>query len=454
MLERQLEVSCDPLSAFAKVSDFEGVVLLHSGLQAYGLGRYSILAALPQKRIRCRRDFAWVQVGTSETRIDGNPFEVCRRMLEGLEIERMGAGSLPFYGGLIGYFAYDSGRALEPDSLGRGSDEMDLARFHLYRGALVFDHRERRVWMTCLDDRPDDDLLRIAHRVCGSGAPSLEAFEATSSLSSNFEKGDFCGAVDRVRELILEGEVYQVNLSQRFEATCAGSSADLFLRLAVASPAPYGAYLDFGDEQIVSSSPERFLHVEDGVAQTRPIKGTRPRGDCEEETLAYERDLSCSEKDRSELLMIVDLERNDLGRVCRPGSVRVERLFSIERYATVLHQTADVVGELEPGLGVMDCVRAMFPGGSITGAPKIRSMQVIEDLERGERGVYTGSIGYLAASGNADLNIAIRTIRVSEGRLSFQVGGGIVWDSDPESEYEETLLKAKAMIKAIGGEHA
>ncbi|MDQ8186460.1 aminodeoxychorismate synthase component I [Pelagicoccus sp. SDUM812002] len=431
MRERKLEVPFDPLAAAERVVGLPGVALLYSGLRAYGLGRYSILAANPVRTI-ASRGFAAIEDVLSTVR-------------------SAESGRLPFYGGPIGYFSYDAGRCLEPRQLTPSSGETADVRFSMYEGALVFDHEKGETWLTTSEEEISDKLEAFCSVAFSEGKSVIESFAMQTSLRSNFSRTDYLEAVDSVRALIRRGDVYQVNLSQRFTAECSGSAFELFLRLAKKSPAPYAAYLDFGDEQIVSSSPERFLLIENRQATTRPIKGTRSAGGSREEADANARELELSEKDRSELLMIVDLERNDLGRVCEPGSVRVDELFRLERYATVIHQTADVSGVLEAGVSPLDCVKAMFPGGSITGAPKIRAMQVIDELERGDRGIYTGAIGYFDASGQVDLNIAIRTLRIADGRLSFQVGGGIVWDSDPASEYEETLLKAEAMVSALGG---
>lgn len=430
-MERRLEVPFAPLAAARRAAVLPGVAFLYSGLRAYGLGRYSILAANPAREI-C-----------------GAGFDALEAELAKLEPGKR--GELPFHGGAIGYFSYEAGRCLERAALRPSAGKYPDCRFGFYEGALVFDHQEQSTWLVSLAASPSESLQRFCAVALSEEQADHEPFSLESQLTGNFEREEYLAAVQSIRERIRKGDVYQVNLSQRFEAECSGSAFDLFSRLAEASPAPYAAYLDFGDEQIVSSSPERFLQIADGQATTRPIKGTRSAGASEAEAAAGARELAESEKDRSELLMIVDLERNDLGRVCEPGSVRVDDLFRLERYSTVIHQTADVSGRLEGGRSAIDCVKAMFPGGSITGAPKIRAMQIIDELERGERGIYTGSIGYFDASGAVDLNIAIRTLRIADGRLSFQVGGGIVWDSVPESEYEETLLKAKAMLQALEG---
>jgi len=256
--------------------------------------------------------------------------------------------------------------------------------------------------------------------------------------------------VRKVLDYIAAGDCYQVNLSQRFSAPLPCSPWELYERLRAVSPAPYAAYLDCGDHQVLSSSPELFLSASGGCVETRPIKGTRPRGRTPEDDRAIAAELLKSEKDRAELLMIVDLERNDLGRVCEFGSIHVPALYTLESFANVHHLVATVRGKLRAGTSPLECLRAAFPGGSITGAPKIRAMEIIEELEPFRRGVYTGAIGWVDGAGNAEWNIAIRTILVRGGSAYFHVGGGIVADSDPASEYEETLTKAAGMLRALG----
>jgi para-aminobenzoate synthetase component 1 len=265
----------------------------------------------------------------------------------------------------------------------------------------------------------------------------------------NLSRADFCTAVQCVRGYIASGDVYQVNLSQRARCTYDGDSVALYQALRLGNPAPYGAYLDLGDWQLISTSPEQFLQKTGRQLETRPIKGTRPRGIDAEADLKNEAALRVSQKDRAELLMIVDLERNDLGRVAEFGSVQVEGLYQLERYARVIHQTARVKANLAEHKDVYDALAAIFPGGSITGAPKIRAMQIIEELEPTRRGAYCGSIGYIGFDGDAEFNIAIRSLHLKDGQLDYQVGGGIVWDSDPEDEYQETLDKARAIRETI-----
>jgi para-aminobenzoate synthetase component 1 len=266
---------------------------------------------------------------------------------------------------------------------------------------------------------------------------------------ANFDFAGYSAAIARIKAYIASGDVYQVNLTQRFAAPLPCPPYALYQRLRERSPAPFAAYLSFGPVQVVSSSPERFLTVRGRQVETRPIKGTRPRSADPAADARLAAELLASEKDRAELLMIVDLERNDLGRVCTYGSVQVEKLWQLESHPTVHHLVATVSGTLRPEVDVIDCVAACFPGGSITGAPKIRAMQIIDELEPHRRHVYTGAIGYLGFDGNADLNIAIRTLTCVGGQAYYHVGGGIVWDSNPSAEYQETLDKGRAMHEAL-----
>jgi para-aminobenzoate synthetase component 1 len=258
-------------------------------------------------------------------------------------------------------------------------------------------------------------------------------------------------AVTRIRDYIAAGDVYQVNLAQRFRTPFTGPALELYRRLRARSPAPFGAYLELGDVAVTSISPERFLRLDGATrtAEARPIKGTRPRGVTPVDDAALAAALTASEKDRAENVMIVDLLRNDLGKVCRPGSVRVLELCALESHPTVHHLVSTVTGVLADGADAFNLVGAAFPGGSVTGAPKIRAMEIIAELERAPRGVYCGAIGYVSVTGAMDLNIPIRTVVLQNGVASFHAGAGIVWDSDPSAEYDETLAKAGALIDAL-----
>jgi len=287
-------------------------------------------------------------------------------------------------------------------------------------------------------------------RLGGTPRPTTaEQFEHEPELRANMTRDDYERAVRRILDYIAAGDVYQINFTQRFEATTSARPALLYHALRTVNPAPFAAYLDCGVGQVLSSSPERFLRIRGREIQTRPIKGTRARTGNEQADQKAARELLMSAKDQAELLMITDLERNDLGRVCVYGSVHVPELVALESYATVLHLVSTVEGRLADGVTAVDAIRACFPGGSITGAPKIRAMEIIDELEPSARGVYTGAIGYLGFNDCSDFNIAIRTMIHQDGKVHFHAGGGIVADSVPALEYEETLHKARGMVQAL-----
>jgi para-aminobenzoate synthetase component 1 len=376
---------------------------------------------------------------------------------------------IPFTGGAVGYLSYDYGRRLETlASLAEDDRLIPDMHFGLYDGVAALNHETGVLFLVGHDfSNTADAVIERLRAIVGARPAAKEALKQdttvvtgratiTSNLPAqrsewkwNLSRADFCTAVQCVRGYIASGDVYQVNLSQRARCTYDGDSVALYQALRLGNPAPYGAYLDLGDWQLISTSPEQFLQKTGRQLETRPIKGTRPRGIDAEADLKNEAALRVSQKDRAELLMIVDLERNDLGRVAEFGSVQVEGLYQLERYARVIHQTARVKANLAEHKDVYDALAAIFPGGSITGAPKIRAMQIIEELEPTRRGAYCGSIGYIGFDGDAEFNIAIRSLHLKDGQLDYQVGGGIVWDSDPEDEYQETLDKARAIRETI-----
>jgi len=332
--------------------------------------------------------------------------------------------------------------------------------FGLYDHVIVVDHLEEKTYIATpdLDMKKEEEIaIYIENKIIEvekNGVDSIcyeEKDVKSTKLVSNFTKKGFEDSVEKVRQYIKSGDIYQANLTQRFSGKTTLSSYELYRDLRRFSPAPFGAYLNFDDFNILSNSPERFIKCVDKKLETRPIKGTRPRGKNKEEDLKLQEELRNSEKDRAELLMIVDLERNDIGRISKIGSVKVPELFVIEPYANVNHLVATVVGELDDDKDTVDVIKATFPGGSITGAPKIRSMEIIDELEPTQRNVYTGSIGYIGFNGDMDLNIAIRTIVKKEDEVYFQVGGGMTWGSNPEEEYQETLDKAQSIMKALRG---
>jgi para-aminobenzoate synthetase component 1 len=376
----------------------------------------------------------------------------------------------PFQGGAVGYIGYDYGARLERLPSARYDDlGIPDVVLGLYDWVISWDHLTGRAWIICIGDRAGPRMHDVRAMLEGRGAPRktpdvdpwprpprAPSFplppEVAGSLDlrSSFSREAYLEAVERVREYIFAGDIFQANLSQRLEAPLDEPAWELYKRLRAINPAPFAAYIETGEATIMSASPERFLRVStDRTVETRPIKGTSPRGIGPEHDAALGQALIESEKDRAENLMIVDLLRNDLSRVCVPGTVRVPELFLLENYPTVHHLVSTVVGVLPPKADAIDLLQASFPGGSITGAPKVRAMEIIAELEPSRRGVYCGSIGYLSATGALDTSIVIRTYLALERRVYFSVGGGIVADSDPTAEYEETLTKARALIAAL-----
>ncbi len=451
--------------AFELFKDRPFSFFLDSGMDPRRLGRYSYMGSDPFLVMKSRGSVITLLDSAGEKSIFGNPFDVLGELLHEYNL---GSNSLalPFIGGAVGYLSYDLGHFVEklPST---AVDDLQLPECYLafYDAVIAFDHLEGRSYVVATGF-PETGSARLARaevrleelRRTLTGAPRPDDYEealfdqpveSPVGLSSNFTHEGYVEAVQAVRDYIMAGDIFQANISQRFDADMPLHPYDLYRRLRRINPAPFASYLNLDGVTVVSSSPERFLLVRGDMVETRPVKGTRPRGKDEASDKALARELVQSIKDQAEHVMIVDLERNDLGRVCRYGTVRVSELAALEKYATVFHLTSTVEGQLRPGKGVIDLLKATFPGGSITGAPKVRAMEIIDELEPTRRSVYTGSIGYLSFDGNLDLNIVIRTILVKEGRAYFQVGGAVVYDSDPEGEYIETLDKAKALIRAL-----
>nr|ART36947.1 D118 [uncultured bacterium] len=362
----------------------------------------------------------------------------------------------PFTGGAAGFFGYDLGRTLErPRVTPRAVDDQHLPDMALgfYDTVLAFDHVERRAWLAAPSSERANALRQ---RLAPAMAPVPQDARKAAMLRANFTRDAYERAVAKVVDYIYAGDIFQANLSQRFETRLADGDTpyDLYLRLREESPAPFASFFNFGEGAIISSSPERFLLTRDSEVETKPIKGTRPRGTTLEEDAKLASDLLSSEKDRAENVMIVDLLRNDISRVCEDGSVTVEKLCALESFAQVHHLVSTVRGRLRQGETHVDLLAACFPGGSITGAPKLRAMEIIAELEPTTRGPYCGAIGYLGFNGAMDTSIAIRTMVTKGDRVTFQAGGGITADSDPATEYGETLTKARGMARALGLEIA
>ena len=410
-------------------------------------GRYDVISAEPRVTLTTRGKTTEIQCAGSTTQSTEDPFLLVKEAVAGRRCE---AREFPFVGGAIGYFAYDLGRRIEklPDLAARDIDIPDMV-VGIYDWAAVFDHESRQAWLVAQPDCAQD----LSHwaQVLTATEPLTPAaygtsFHVTSAVRPEMSFSDYAAAFARIKQYIVDGDCYQVNLAQRFSAAVTGDSWDAYRRLRSLNPAPYSAYFSMPEGAILSSSPERFLQVSDRRVETKPIKGTRPRAKDADEDRRLAVELLRSEKDRAENVMIVDLLRNDLGKTCAVGSVNVPGLFEIESYATVHHLVSTVCGRLADGFDASELLRGCFPGGSITGAPKLRAMEIIEELEPYRRTVYCGSIGYLSHDGGMDTNIAIRTLVHHANRMYCWAGGGIVADSELEAEYRESLDKAAAML--------
>ena len=488
-LVEPLEGLGHPAEVAGRFLDLPWLLLLDSASAGTGapdthaLGRFSFLAADPAAVVRSKGRVVQVLEGGTWHSAAGDALDVARGWLGDMAVEPMPEVP-PFQGGVAGYIGYDYGAVLERIPPARYDDlAVPDVVLGLYDWVIAWDHQAGMAWLVSLGApargeararRAEERRRMVLERLGSAGSrvarpaapaggepwPRGPADQASTSdaagdigLRSTFTHRGYLDAVARVREYIVAGDIFQANLSQRFQAPLRESPFELYCRLRRRNPAPFASYLAFDGVAVLSASPERFLRLEPGrQVETRPIKGTRPRGLGPMHDAALGRALAESEKDRAENVMIVDLLRNDLSRVCRPGTVRVPELFALEQHPTVHHLVSTVVGELAPDADAVDLVRAAFPGGSITGAPKVRAMEIIAELEPTRRGVYCGSIGYLSATGAMDTSIVIRTFVLREGEVYFQAGGGIVADSDPELEYRETLDKAGGLIATLRSE--
>lgn len=439
----------DSAPLFQALLDRHWPVFLDSGHPRCTQGRYDILSADPRSTLVTRGQRTEIRSSGTLRASLADPFTLVQ---EALGPTRPAVPDLPFSGGAIGWFAYDLARRIErlPSLAADLEGTPDMA-VGIYDWALVVDHATRRSRLVapdaaCLDEYRGLFAAALAgRRVARPRAP----FRCLDRVRANLSHSQYLDAVGRIKHYLREGDCYQVNLAQRFAVSTQGDPWQAYQDLRTLNPAPFSAYLETPDCQVLCSSPERFLQVRDGLVETKPIKGTRPRGADPIEDLLLAETLRQSPKDRAENLMIVDLLRNDLGKVCAIGSVHCPRLFEVEGFARVQHLVSTVRGRLAEGRTAVDLLRASFPGGSITGAPKLRAMQIIEELEPQRRGIYCGAIGYLGFDGSMDTNITIRTLVHSAGVTRLWAGGGIVADSHPESEYRETLHKAAPLLELL-----
>lgn len=452
---------------FKKVRHLAWPMLLESGRvdaasaqatvdEEVGLGaRFDIVVAAPVAKIMHRHPTTEVHANQTIHHTEEDPFQVIQQWLTPHAVDRV--ADIPFAGGALGYFAYDLGRSIERlPTLAAEDAPVPELMVGIYDWAIVVDHHLGRSSLVSHARFSDHATLHALHQslLQSSPAPEPVAFEVTGDLQHNMDQAAYALAFQKVKNYIRAGDCYQINLAQRFAVSVSGDPCQAYDHFRRLSRAPFMAYLQLEDTAgaplaVLSMSPERFLQVIDRKVETRPIKGTRPRhADPVLDAQAAE-ELLQSEKDRAENLMIVDLLRNDIGKVCEVGSVKVDALFKLQRFTNVHHMVSIVRGLLAAKFDALNLLRGCFPGGSITGAPKLRAMEIIEELEPHRRGIYCGSIGYIGFDGSMDTNIAIRTAVISNGSMRFFAGGGVVADSDCSKEYQETFDKASQFFKLV-----
>lgn len=434
--QQTLSYRDDATGYFECLRDLPFPVWLDSGRPGIGSGRYDILAAGPADMLRLSAAPAAGVLG---------------QMRDLLGKVQAHDPSIPFCGGLIGFISYEMGRAwlgLPVRSQQRLADDLYAG---LYDWAVVVDHHRQTATLVGMgrSQATRDHWGDLCERLANLPQPVQVSSPGGELRYVGMLPSRYATAFERIQRYIRDGDIYQVNFTRRFDAVSDADPWSLYRRLREISPAPYGAYLDLGDYQVLSNSPEQFLGLHEGRVQSRPIKGTRPRGESPQQDARLRADLAASPKDRAENLMIVDLLRNDIGRVCVPGSIEVPELFVVESYATVHHLVSTVVGRLDEQKDGLDLLEACFPGGSITGAPKHRAMQVVDELEPVSRELYCGSLFRLGYDGNLDSSISIRTLLRKDGQLHYWAGGGIVADSKCEAEYQESLDKAAAFCRLL-----
>lgn len=434
------------ISLFSRIEQQPWTMLLRSASETHIDSRFDVLVANPIATLETIAGETQIKTDTQEFVSQDDPFsllgELQQQLLPNLEL---GAEwDLPFVGGALGYFSYDLGRRVEsmPELATKDLQTPDMA-VGLYEWALVVDHKLEKA---CLIGQN----IEHAWQWLNSQSPAdVEDFKLIGDWQSNMTQTSYASRFDRVQEYLLSGDCYQINLAQRFNASYQGSEWQAYTKLEAANQAPFSAFIRMPHSAIVSVSPERFLELKDNVIETKPIKGTRPRSQNAELDQANAHDLQTAEKDQAENLMIVDLLRNDIGRVASPGSVHVPKLFDIESFPAVHHLVSTIRADLDTQYSAADLLRACFPGGSITGAPKVRAMQIIEELEPHRRSAYCGSIGYISRHGRMDTSITIRTLVAEDNKLYAWAGGGVVADSDCAAEYQETLDKLSKILPAL-----
>lgn len=440
----ELPYQLDSAPLFARLKDLSAPIFLDSSAPYCARGRYDILTAEPLHRLP----------SGAENGVGSAWFQRLREAIQDGSPALHNDYHLPFLGGAAGYIGYDFGHTLEPvDNPAAEDIRLPLAFMGIYSWAIIVDHRQQRSVLLSQPSTPPALLREIKSRLRQTPV-TTEAFQIRQPFAANMSQLEYARAYHSVQRHIHAGDCYQINLAQRFTAACSGDTWSAYQSLRKIAAAPYSAYFKLGDSSILSLSPERFLHVGNGRVTTQPIKGTRKRGITPEADQFLARQLLHSSKDRAENLMIVDLLRNDLGKCCLPGSIQVDNLFELQTFETVHHLVSTITGQLRPSDDALSLLQACFPGGSITGAPKVRAMQIIAQLEPHRRSVYCGALGYISCDGQMDTNIAIRTLVSEDSQIHCWAGGGIVADSDCDSEYEECLNKVAPLLRQLeAGSH-
>ncbi|MBU3159781.1 aminodeoxychorismate synthase component I [Clostridium frigoris] len=443
----KVQTKLDGFDIYSLFKENIDTILLDSARDKETLGRYSFIGVNCFLKFKSKNGIC-NNCGES---YKGDTFEELNKILKKYYIENN--TELPFVAGGMGYFSYDLGRELEDlPNIAKEDIDIPYCCYNFYDNIIIIDNLKKDTYISALGilKLQKDSIYDIKTRIQKGNKVIYEKVgDITNKFNSDFQKSKYINTLSKVRAYIKSGDIYITNLSQRYSCSIKSCAYEIYKDLRHINPAPFAAFMNFEDFNIICSSPERFLNIKDRIVETRPIKGTMPRGKDLETDIKNKNILINSEKDKAELLNVVDLERNDLSKVCKPNSVKVTQLFKLEEYSTVFHLVSTVVGKLKEEVSPIECIKACFPGGSITGTPKIRSMEIIEELEPVRRNIYTGALGYLGFDGNVDLNIIIRTILVKENKAYFGVGGGITWDSNEESEYEETLDKARALMRVL-----
>lgn len=441
---KEIKLNLNPCEVYEAFKYEIDTIILDSSKEDEKLSKYSFIGLNPYMTFSSFQNDGYID----GVKVEGNPFKMLEELLTRNKVVEK--TNIPLIGGCMGYISYDTGRIIEKISDSSDEDfKIPHMKFVFYRNIIIFDLMENKQYISYFADE-EKTVEGIIEKIEQIEVKKEEfRYNQEEKFISNFTKEEYKKSITRLKEYIRSGDVYIANMTQRFYCHNEEDSFTIYKKLREINKAPFSAYLNFHDFQIISSSPERFIQIKDGIAHTRPIKGTRPKGNTIEEDEKNKLELINSEKDKSELLMIVDLERNDFSKVCKPGTVKVKELFALEEYATVFHLVSTIEGELQDDVSVVKVMKECFPGGSITGAPKIRAMEIIEELEGLKRNIYTGAIGYFDFRGNSDFNIAIRTILKKDNKAYFGVGGGITYESIEEDEYLETLDKAKALMKVL-----